>query len=180
MRYRTGEYTVCRRVRLWHLTGLGSEGIKSLLRHHSTLWVQMLATASSTTVALPFIFTLSPSTFSRTSPPRAEHCRAARAHSSYMIRTHTIRTRSKDLHCCTILHVLHQYFSLSLSLSLWIKTTMCVCVRACVRRTIKYVLVHFKLLPLLCYRQIFMALSLIHIWRCRRAAACRSRWSPYH
>ena len=23
-------------------------------------------------------------------------------------------------------------------------------------------------------------LSLIHIWRCRRAAACRSRWSPYH
>ena len=34
---------------------------------------------------------------------------------------------------------------------------MCVCVHACVRRTIKYVLVHFKLLPLLCYRQIFMA-----------------------
>ena len=23
-------------------------------------------------------------------------------------------------------------------------------------------------------------LSLIHIWRCRRAAACISRWSPYH
>ena len=23
-------------------------------------------------------------------------------------------------------------------------------------------------------------LSLIHIWRCRRAAKCRSRWSPYH
>ena len=24
------------------------------------------------------------------------------------------------------------------------------------------------------------ALSLIHIWRCRRYAVCRSRWSPYH
>ena len=24
------------------------------------------------------------------------------------------------------------------------------------------------------------ALSLIHIWRCRRLDACRSRWSPYH
>ena len=23
-------------------------------------------------------------------------------------------------------------------------------------------------------------LSLIHIWRCRRSFACRSRWSPYH
>ena len=23
-------------------------------------------------------------------------------------------------------------------------------------------------------------LSLIHIWRCRRASMCRSRWSPYH
>ena len=25
-----------------------------------------------------------------------------------------------------------------------------------------------------------MELSLIHIWRCRRHAQCRSRWSPYH
>ena len=25
-----------------------------------------------------------------------------------------------------------------------------------------------------------LALSLIHIWRCRRLDACRSRWSPYH
>ena len=25
-----------------------------------------------------------------------------------------------------------------------------------------------------------VCLSLIHIWRCRRAYACRSRWSPYH
>ena len=24
------------------------------------------------------------------------------------------------------------------------------------------------------------ALSLIHIWRCRRYSLCRSRWSPYH
>ena len=24
------------------------------------------------------------------------------------------------------------------------------------------------------------SLSLIHIWRCRRGAECRSRWSPYH
>ena len=24
------------------------------------------------------------------------------------------------------------------------------------------------------------SLSLIHIWRCRRAVGCRSRWSPYH
>ena len=27
---------------------------------------------------------------------------------------------------------------------------------------------------------IFLYLSLIHIWRCRRSYACRSRWSPYH
>ena len=25
-----------------------------------------------------------------------------------------------------------------------------------------------------------VGLSLIHIWRCRRAVTCRSRWSPYH
>ena len=25
-----------------------------------------------------------------------------------------------------------------------------------------------------------LELSLIHIWRCRRSYACRSRWSPYH
>ena len=25
-----------------------------------------------------------------------------------------------------------------------------------------------------------LVLSLIHIWRCRRSYACRSRWSPYH
>ena len=25
-----------------------------------------------------------------------------------------------------------------------------------------------------------LSLSLIHIWRCRRYAVCRSRWSPYH
>ena len=25
-----------------------------------------------------------------------------------------------------------------------------------------------------------LALSLIHIWRCRRSTLCRSRWSPYH
>ena len=27
---------------------------------------------------------------------------------------------------------------------------------------------------------ILLFLSLIHIWRCRRYAVCRSRWSPYH
>ena len=27
---------------------------------------------------------------------------------------------------------------------------------------------------------IIVDLSLIHIWRCRRSYACRSRWSPYH
>ena len=26
----------------------------------------------------------------------------------------------------------------------------------------------------------YITLSLIHIWRCRRSYACRSRWSPYH
>ena len=29
-------------------------------------------------------------------------------------------------------------------------------------------------------RHCIAALSLIHIWRCRRSYACRSRWSPYH
>ena len=28
--------------------------------------------------------------------------------------------------------------------------------------------------------KILSALSLIHIWRCRRVWGCRSRWSPYH
>ena len=27
---------------------------------------------------------------------------------------------------------------------------------------------------------VFLCLSLIHIWRCRRIERCRSRWSPYH
>ena len=30
------------------------------------------------------------------------------------------------------------------------------------------------------YHQWIYMLSLIHIWRCRRSYACRSRWSPYH
>ena len=38
---------------------------------------------------------------------------------------------------------------------------MCVSVHACVRHTMKYVFAHFKLLPLLCYRQIFMACVLL-------------------
>ena len=29
-------------------------------------------------------------------------------------------------------------------------------------------------------KQAVHTLSLIHIWRCRRSYACRSRWSPYH
>ena len=29
-------------------------------------------------------------------------------------------------------------------------------------------------------REKSLPLSLIHIWRCRRSYACRSRWSPYH
>ena len=39
------------------------------------------------------------------------------------------------------------------------------------------------LCPFLSYRCCCMqagGLSLIHIWRCRRSYACRSRWSPYH
>ena len=31
-----------------------------------------------------------------------------------------------------------------------------------------------------CYSWTIKCLSLIHIWRCRRSYACRSRWSPYH
>ena len=31
-----------------------------------------------------------------------------------------------------------------------------------------------------CKRSVPSTLSLIHIWRCRRSYACRSRWSPYH
>ena len=27
---------------------------------------------------------------------------------------------------------------------------------------------------------LYLQLSLIHIWRCRRSTLCRSRWSPYH
>ena len=30
------------------------------------------------------------------------------------------------------------------------------------------------------WRSPHWSLSLIHIWRCRRSYACRSRWSPYH
>ena len=29
-------------------------------------------------------------------------------------------------------------------------------------------------------KNMLVYLSLIHIWRCRRASMCRSRWSPYH
>ena len=28
--------------------------------------------------------------------------------------------------------------------------------------------------------EMYIYLSLIHIWRCRRIERCRSRWSPYH
>ena len=37
-----------------------------------------------------------------------------------------------------------------------------------------------KSLPTNHFISSLMALSLIHIWRCRRYAVCRSRWSPYH
>ena len=65
------------------------------------------------------------------------------------------------------------YFQPSLSVSL----SVCVCVSVCLWPT---------LLPFnvnrfwwnLVTRTLF--LSLIHIWRCRRSYACRSRWSPYH
>ena len=30
------------------------------------------------------------------------------------------------------------------------------------------------------FKNSLFGLSLIHIWRCRRYAVCRSRWSPYH
>ena len=30
------------------------------------------------------------------------------------------------------------------------------------------------------FKSSIKTLSLIHIWRCRRPAMCRSRWSPYH
>ena len=36
------------------------------------------------------------------------------------------------------------------------------------------------LLPLEFAINFLLFLSLIHIWRCRRSYACRSRWSPYH
>ena len=32
----------------------------------------------------------------------------------------------------------------------------------------------------LMFNKMLHTLSLIHIWRCRRASQCRSRWSPYH
>ena len=38
----------------------------------------------------------------------------------------------------------------------------------------------FSLLDKLANWAIYFTLSLIHIWRCRRSYACRSRWSPYH
>ena len=36
------------------------------------------------------------------------------------------------------------------------------------------------LLSMFLRNPVFQSLSLIHIWRCRRSYACRSRWSPYH
>ena len=46
------------------------------------------------------------------------------------------------------------------------------CIKFCSRwgSTMQTLLEEFTALPL----------SLIHIWRCRRSYACRSRWSPYH
>ena len=36
------------------------------------------------------------------------------------------------------------------------------------------------LIGVMCLVKYILNLSLIHIWRCRRYAVCRSRWSPYH
>ena len=48
-----------------------------------------------------------------------------------------------------------------------------VCTKACTTHT------HTKRTTI--FRQFTsLNLSLIHIWRCRRSYACRSRWSPYH
>ena len=43
--------------------------------------------------------------------------------------------------------------------------------------------VNFTRTSIFCAGHVFIQpvrLSLIHIWRCRRSYACRSRWSPYH
>ena len=40
--------------------------------------------------------------------------------------------------------------------------------------------VYFCVKISLLYNSSVKDLSLIHIWRCRRYAVCRSRWSPYH
>ena len=54
-------------------------------------------------------------------------------------------------------------------LCVWEGCCVCVCLRACFYYvTTRYVLTFI------------LQLSLIHIWRCRRYAVCRSRWSPYH
>ena len=53
------------------------------------------------------------------------------------------------------------------------------------QRTIKLYICCWRTTPILLWNYqlsifIHMYLSLIHIWRCRRYAVCRSRWSPYH
>ena len=42
------------------------------------------------------------------------------------------------------------------------------------------VLALMMLMPMSLLLLLLLLLSLIHIWRCRRGAECRSRWSPYH
>ena len=71
--------------------------------------------------------------------------------------------------CCQILH-----FIFCSPVYYWVLVYTVKCITLCL--TVAFIIKYWCMLsnasPYL--------LSLIHIWRCRRAVGCRSRWSPYH
>ena len=70
-----------------------------------------------------------------------------------------VNTRLFQTFNSAVIHIMSiKFFS-------WSKNHIFFPIRTCVTLTYQYKMVE---------------LSLIHIWRCRRYAVCRSRWSPYH
>ena len=76
--------------------------------------------------------------------------------------------------------------SFSLKSIIYIYSTLCQCTRT-IHMYFLYLSVNVIFnkgmiwqFVLECSLTLCWLLSLIHIWRCRRYAVCRSRWSPYH
>ena len=83
---------------------------------------------------------------------------------------------------CNDVHMLHKYEKMYPLALIYLLNCKCMGVVKCLREfeLIKEPLSWVRFIYVIKIQVKIPNLSLIHIWRCRRYAVCRSRWSPYH